>query len=406
MKKKILFVDDEENILQGLERSLHSMLDLWDMRFCLGGENGLKAVTTESFDAVVSDMTMPGMGGVEFLSKVRDLTPSAARFALSGNSEKEMLIESSGICHQYLLKPCNPKDLKDVICRAVNLQNTIHSDELKKIVSQIKQLPSAPVLYNKIREELMRPEPEGERISNIISQDVAMTAKVLHLVNTAFFGLPRQVSSAEDATKLLGFDLIEKLVLAIEIFAAFDESEMGHLNINKLWDHSFATGQLAKEIAMAERSEKTTIDQSMISGILHDIGKLVIAANYPDCYIDGPANHSDDDSQKELKHLHGDSHAEVGAYLMGLWGLPNPIIEAVAFHHQPDRLECYDFTPLTAVHAANALLYEFNSEGKEIQENRNLNVVHLSNIGLDSRIPVWRMILSDSAQGNQDTSRN
>jgi HD-like signal output (HDOD) protein len=392
MKTKILFVDDEENILQGLERSLRTMCNQWEMHFSVGWKNGLELLSQTPFNAVVSDMQMPGMDGVQFLTKVRDINPSAVRFALSGSIKEGILVEATGICHQFLTKPCKPKVLQETISRTMSLQDTIHNEAMKKTISQIHQLPSVPVLYQKVKEELQCPEPETLRISEIISQDVAMTAKILHLVNTAFFGISRHVSNIEEAIQLLGFDLIEKLVLTVEIFATAGESVLPHRYIKRLWAHSFATGQLAKNIAIAENSDKMTIDHSMMSGILHDIGKLIIATNFTDCYLSPTSGGEYSSWQNEKKFLLGDTHSEVGAYLMGLWGLPEPIIEAIAFHHQPNRLDCQDFTPLTAVHVANALMHEISTAENEIAEHRRLNLKYLSKLGLESRILTWQQI--------------
>ena len=391
MKRGILFVDDEENVLQGLKRSLRSMRRDWDMHFAVGGEKGLEMLAQQTIDIVVSDMRMPGMDGVTFLSKVRDQYPRAVRFALSGYSEKEYLLESAGICHQYLAKPCDPEELKEKIYRTVSLQSVLRNDAVKTLVSQIKVLPSAPNLYQQITVELQGTDPSIKRVSEIISQDAAMTAKVLQMVNSAFFGIPQHVSDAVQATKLLGIDIIKRLVLTTEIFSQFEQVDLRHLKIEKLWDHCFMTGLLAKEIAGSVKADKKTIDHGMIGGILHDVGKLIIAKNYPNCYLN-PAEATDGSAWLSEQRTLGATHAEVGAYLMGLWGLPTPVVEAVALHHQPVKLDCHDFVPLTAVHVANALLNESYCDKDQIPEHRHLDQDYIAGLGLESKIPDWRQL--------------
>jgi len=239
------------------------------------------------------------------------------------------------------------------------------------MVSRLDSLPSLPALYLEIMQELQSEQSSINRIGDIISRDLAMTAKILQLVNSAYFGLPRHIGSPEQAVFLLGLDTIKSLVLSIQVFSKFKLRNIPESFQSRLWEHSMKTAQLSKTIARQERQEQAIIDNSFMAGMLHDSGKLVMASCYPDQYknIVYSSGGSLSLADRELKAF-GVSHAEAGAYLMGLWGLPNPIIEAIAFHHSPGRSQARHFTPLTPVYIANILANEEAGEATEDTDNR------------------------------------
>lgn len=187
--REILFVDDESNVLDGLRRMLRPMRRDWSMNFVDSGEAALEHISHEGCDVIVSDMRMPGMDGVELLGTVGQECPKAVRIALSGHAEMEMLLESVCAAHQYLAKPCDDETLKATIERACALRDLLSDERLTGLVTQLDSLPSLPTLYTEVTEELARSDSSLARAGEIIGKDVAMSAKVLQLVNSAFFGL-------------------------------------------------------------------------------------------------------------------------------------------------------------------------------------------------------------------------
>lgn len=359
MKKKILFVDDEPRILEGLERMLRPMRQLWSMSFAASGQAALETMKSGHFDVVVSDVRMPAMNGLQLLSEVKRLYPETVRIILSGESDKELTMKAINVSHQFLSKPCNTETLKAAITRTCGLSSLLQKESLKALVSRLDSLPSLPALYLEIMNELQSNNSSINKIGDIISRDLAMTAKILQLVNSAYFGLPRHISSPEQAVFLLGLDTIKSLVLSIHVFSKFALKNMPENFQSSLWDHSMKTARLSKTIARQERQEQTAIDNSFMAGMLHDSGKLIMASCFPDQYNDvvySPGGNLPlTDREREVFDV---THAEAGAYLMGLWGLPNPIIEAIAFHHTPGRSSTGHFTPLTSVYIGNILAHE------------------------------------------------
>ena len=391
MKKRILFVDDEPNVLRGLTRMLRSRREEWDMAFVGGGDEGLALMAQEPFDVVVSDMRMPGMDGAEFLAEVMRRYPNVVRLILSGHSEWELIMKSVGPAHQYLTKPCDPDQLKATVAQAFALRELLGDDHLRALVARMETLPSLPALYQRMVEALRSPDASCISVGEIVSQDPAMAAKVLQLVNSAFFGLGRHVAKPSQAVTLLGLDTIRSLVLSVHAFSELDRRQVNALSVDVLWTHSLTVGTVAKRIAQSEVDDPKLWDDALLAGLVHDIGKLVLGANLPDEYLSVRQRAASGEvTLLEAEHqVFGATHAEIGAYLLGLWALPDPIIEAVAFHHQPSRCQNRGFSPLTAVHAANCLSASGRDAGGRVRE-RSLDVDYLTTLGRSDAADVWR----------------
>jgi HD-like signal output (HDOD) protein len=337
MKLRILFVDDDPNVLSGLRRMLRSMRDQWDTAFANSGAEALDFLEHQEVDVVVSDMRMPDMDGAQLLHAVKDRHPHVIRIILSGQSERYKVIETVRLAHQYLSKPCDDETLKATIDRSRLLCALLADKSLKQTVSQIDSLPSLPALYYEILQELESDYCSIHKVGEIIARDIGMTAKILQLVNSAFFGFYRHIASPMQAAELLGTETIKVLVLSEKIFSSLDQNKLAEFHLQSLWEHSLVTGLVAKAIARQERQSQTEIDHAFIAGVLHDSGKLVLAANFPKKYKEATALAQEQQMtlwQAERQTL-GVSHGEIGAYLLALWGLPEPIINAIALHHQP-----------------------------------------------------------------------
>ncbi|MBW2027401.1 MAG: HDOD domain-containing protein, partial [Deltaproteobacteria bacterium] len=225
-------------------------------------------------------------------------------------------------------------------------------------------LPSLPKLYQEIMAEIQSEDPSIQKVGEIIAKDVGMTAKILQLVNSAFFGMPRHIKSPQQAVTLLGLETVKALVLSVQIFSQFDGTKIPKKFLEGLWHHSMATGSYVRQIIKTEEVEKTLADDTYMAAVLHDVGKLILAASFPDRYRE--LIKKSRENRLPIRHFEledfGTTHAEVGAYLMGLWGLPDAIVEALAFHHRLAQCPVQRFAPLIAVHVASALEHQANNE--------------------------------------------
>jgi HD-like signal output (HDOD) protein len=395
MKKRILFVDDESMILEGLQRMLRSMRAEWEMEFVESAEKALRLLDQKPFDVIVSDMRMPRMNGAELLAEVMKRHPNTVRLILSGYADKDLILKCVGSTHQYLAKPCDAESLKATVARASNLEDSLHNVRLKTLVCQMNRLPSVPTLYMQVVEKASRAGASIEDIGAVISRDIGMTAQVLKLTNSAFFGLPRQLASADEAVAYLGLETIKSLVLSIHAFSQFEKTETGPLKIESLWNHSMQVAGLAKRISKLEGQESNAAEEAFTSGMLHDIGKLVLSVNLPKDYTEATRlAQSGMELPAAEEQVFGANHADVGGYLIGLWGLPVPVVEAVALHHCPTRSTQAGFSPLTSVHAANALERE-QSHSANGASAPPLDAQYLSRVGVSSRLPAWRQMMAE-----------
>jgi HD-like signal output (HDOD) protein/CheY-like chemotaxis protein len=365
--KRILFVDDEPRVLQGLQRMLHSFRKEWDMDFVEGGIQALALMQNKTYEVIVSDMVMPGMDGAQLLIEVQKRQPNTVRIVLSGHSEREAVLRLVGPAHQYLSKPCNPDLLKETISRAFALRNLLENQQLKNLVSQMETLPSLPGIYLELMDELRAAEPSIENIGDLISKDIALSLKILQMVNSAFFGLPRAISNATEAASYLGLETIRALVLSLKTFSQFEQTKLPGFSLEEVWKHSWTVGLCAKQIAYYENLDEKTCDQCFMAGLFHDIGKLVLITSLKDqCQqINELAEQEHLESWEAESRILGATHAEVGAYLMGLWGLQNPVIEAAALHHRLGDAMPLSPRPLTMVHFANVMEHHVNGSSSQ-----------------------------------------
>lgn len=389
--KTLLFVDDDNKVLQGLQRQLHSMRHEWNMNFVDGGAKALAILAANPVDVIVSDMMMPGMDGAELLTEVSKRHPNTVRLVLSGHAEREAILRLVGPAHQYLSKPCDAEELRLAVARSFALRDLLSSEQLKELATRVKTLPTLPALYQQLTGELRKEDASIEIIGEIISRDIGMTTKILQLVNSAFFGLPQPISSASDAVMYLGLSTVRSLVLSLQVFSQFEDPPVRGFSLAALANHCWVTAVLARRIAGAQRADIKIVDQCFLAGLLHDVGRIILAAGLPERYArvwhEAPQRHIPVWQAEKIEF--GATHAEVGAYLLALWGLPNPVIEAVALQHCPSACLVQEFSPLIAVHVASAFAHERNGDAADTY---CMDLNYLAQTGLAGRLDDWREI--------------
>lgn len=363
-KKRIIFVDDEKMVLDGLRRALRSMRKALDFEFALGGRQALEIMESKETDIIVSDMRMPGMDGAELLHAVKERYPQTIRIILTGQADDEASRRAIHVAHQFLMKPCDPAILKEVLKRACLLHQLMTHPLLKRVVSGIDHLPSLPSVYMEIQDALNDPDSSVDDIAAIVEKDIAMSSKLLQLVNSAFFGYYRDIKSPAKAVHLLGIETVKSLVLALKVFSKFEGGAVSEGFLDDLWQHSFETAVFCRDIMKSISEAQIDEENAFVAGLLHDVGKLILAANMPDRYAEAIslAREQDIELRKAEFRVFKASHAEVGGYLLGIWGLPGDIVEAVTFHHRAHQYPGGPFTLAAAISCADKIHHELSQK--------------------------------------------
>lgn len=397
MKDRILFVDDEPNVLDGLRRMLRGMRGEWDMAFVEGGPAALEALEQAPFAVIVSDMRMPGMDGAELLSKVRKRHPGMVRIILSGFSSEESILRTVGPAHQYLTKPCEPELLIAMIRRTLELRRLLSSPPLRTLMGGMGTLPSPPDIYFRLVDYIESPRASAAQVAEIISKDVAMTAEVLRLTNSAYFSRPGSATTPLQAVRVLGFETLKSLILKIGIFRQFAGKQSLAPVIEAINRYGSGIALLARRAGEIEALPQHRIDQAFCAGMLCGVGILVMIDRMPEEFHAASGRSSTTRDRITAEHeFFGTTHAEVGAYLLGLWGFNDPVVEAVAYHLMPRACPSREIGVLTCLHVAHALGPGCPVLGEERQDcDELLDEVYLREIGMADRLPAIRMALAE-----------
>ena len=392
MTIRILFVDDEQLILSGLRRMLRPYHKEWDMTFVDSGEQALAVLEEHPFDLIISDVRMPGMDGIELLTEVRDSHPDLIRIILSGYSDHVDTLRSTTVAHQYLAKPCDPDVIRDTVIRATGIRGRLTDPDLLAAIGNTESLPSAPVLYQQLTDELASDDPSIGKIGEIVAQDPAMSAKILQIVNSAFFALRREVADINQAVTMLGTDTIMALALTAHLFSQDNLTSDQQSVVEQVWTDSLKIATLAKALTAADGGSHALAQEAFLAGLLLDSGVLVLVMNYPEHA--SAIRRLDVAAERET---FGADHSLIGAYLLNIWGLPDVIVEAVAYHHTPSLAASTDAPVLTYVHAADAL------HRATAEQPPAFDHAYLESAGLDDRPEEWAQIAAD-AQSEEEAA--
>ncbi|MBI3417899.1 MAG: HDOD domain-containing protein [Verrucomicrobia bacterium] len=390
MKKRIIFAGEDPALKRELHDHFQGADGEWEMSFARNGAEALATIGQTPCDAVVADVQLPG-GGAQLLDEVMKRQPKAIRFILGEFSSSTATMKCIGTAHQFLLKPTDAQTVRNALERAFALETWLPGETAQRLLAGVRKLPSPPNLYFQVVKELQSPDASLERTGDLVAQDPMMSAKLLQLVNSAVFGLQLQVGHPAEAVMYLGAETTKSLILLAHTFSYFDEVKAAGFSIDQLWRHSLQSAKFAQWIAELESDDPNIESQSFTAGVVHDLGKLILAANLPEKFGDALALARQQGLQlwEAERDLFGTTHAEIGACLLGIWGLPMPIVEAVALHHHPAQFLSQTFSPLAAVHAANVLEHQANIDNHGLRFG-GMDEAYLAGLGVGGRLESWQ----------------
>ncbi|MBI4957331.1 MAG: HDOD domain-containing protein [Myxococcales bacterium] len=383
----LLFVDDEQAVLDGLRDLLRRERRAWRVVFALGPERALAELAAGTFDVVVADMRMPGMDGAELLELVRGKYPATTRIVLSGHADRGAVLRVMPVAHQYLQKPCDAEVLRSTLGRALALRSLLQSRAIRDLVGGLKALPSLSDSYAALQRAAADESATGGDLARIVERDPAMCAKVLQLANSACLGASRRVTSVRHAVTFLGTELLKALAVSTSVFSALERCAHGAREARRIQERALVAAAACVEILPAGAARDTAV----AAALLHGVGEVLLGLVAPEeyahivasCAASGTAPH-------ELERgAFGASHAEAGAYLLGMWGLPHDIVEAVAFHHAPDTLRRGEQAACMALHLADAFAHAVCEGARDEAPTERCDGAFLERAGLVAEVGVW-----------------
>jgi putative nucleotidyltransferase with HDIG domain len=358
MQNRILFVDDDP-VLRELYGSMSSDLQEHYEVFTAGsGKEGVQLLQKNSFDVVVSDLTMPGMDGVQFLGHVVRTQPDSARIVVSGYLDRLRIAQCLFVGHRYFNKPCDSKGLTALLLKLASFREIVSNQKVRRVVGGLGSLPGPPDTYLKLEEVLNSAYSSLNDVAAVVEQDIGVTAKLLQIVNSAQFGVARQIVSPTEAVQLVGVEVVRGLVLGLQAFSVYKSNPAKKSPPSDLWDHSLRIALTARRLAQAHSLSHEGCEMAFLGGLLHDIGKIVILANAPEEHHDVMTfarNYKIPVHESEMRRF-GATHAQIGAYLLALWGIQDQVVRLVEHHHSLESFpETEDCSALVMIHAAHAI---------------------------------------------------
>jgi HD-like signal output (HDOD) protein len=392
----ILFVDDDANILSGLRRRLKSARPEWQLHFAPGGKEAIELAENQNLDVIVSDIQMPEMDGVTLLETLQKTQPDAVRIILTGHADNASYLRTIGPAHQFLSKPCDNETLVASIENALGLRKMLNSAELRTLVADSKSLASPPDTHMRLETAFANPNYSIDSITTIVESDIALTTEILKLTNSSYFAVTQNVSSVAHAVRMLGMETLKALALFVGLYRGFNGPPHQAANLKRLCHRSQQIGVTAALIAEYEHLPREICHAVPSIGMLSHIGTLILYAKRPDemeavvkrVEIEGITI-----DQAETDQF-GAGHAEIGAYLLGLWGFPAPVIQAVAYHHRPMDLPHKEMNALTAIYVAQHLTREATDHDAGLEVVSMIDMDYLSQIGKDGHLEDWKNIAS------------
>ncbi len=356
----VMFVDDESRVRDGIARMIYG-LDLdWEVEFAADGQSALDKLARRPADVVVSDMRMPGMDGAQLLKEVIRRTPETMRIVLSGHSDEDCVLRALGVAHRFLCKPCRPEDLVGAVDRISVLRELLGAPEVQAVMAGVPGLPAAPRLFSRLTQLLDDPTIGTHDVADIIGADPALAAKLLQVSNSAFFCRPgRAIKDIGSAVTRLGIRTLRQIALVSEVFG----------NAGGGAEHEQILAVAASHLARVIAQGRTEAEEAATSALLAHVGALL-----PRQVIDAIESR-----RQKAVDLSGPAHAIAGAHLLGMWGLPMGVVEAVAFHHAPIGSREQGLTATGVVHVATALV-----------RDEPIDEAYLECVGVLDQLPQWR----------------
>lgn len=366
----VLFVDSDTSALNALECSVVDLRPSWVVCTATTGKQALELLKSQDIDVIVSETRLPDTSGFDLLTHIRTAYPEIIRLTLSADYDAEVVMESARVNHRFVAKPGSLTVLTAAIDSSLHLKSVFHGEQLEQFLSTIESIPALPEIYNEMMAELASPHGSLLNVGGIVESDTGLTVTVLKIVNSTFYGLSQRVESVAQGVALLGVHLIKNITLTAKVFSQFEGSQLGLRRLSQLNDQAVKMGALSNQFARYAKVSRSTVDHSQMSGMLANIGELIVAMKF--------------DEQSEGSDF---SKECIGAYLLRLWLLPDAIVEAIALQRESPALYAKSITPLVILHAIRYLQENFTSVTDD--EQRQACQEYLESFVPEAVVDLW-----------------
>ncbi len=356
---RVLCVHPDAGSQERLRRMLLEHRRAWEVVAASSLEEARASLERDTPSVVVT-VAPPLLDGVALLGEVRDRTPQVVRVLLTDGRVNDSTLRSLKIAHRVLPEAVEPALLVETIARTLTMAQLVTQPEMRKLLGQLGHLPVAPRVFSELSVRLEDPATSVEQLAEIVAEDAGLAAQVLRLANSAYFGRELNVTSLSTAAARLGTRLLRSLVLAAEVFDRFHTTD-SPLSLDDQQRHA----SLVARIASSLEPRAPWKDDAFAAGLMHDVGKLMLATRASALYT--PVV---EQAQREHRPLHavererfGVDHGALGACLLGTWGLPASILEAVHRHHLETLSGPITLDVVQAVALADRLAHAVTPEG-------------------------------------------
>jgi HD-like signal output (HDOD) protein len=380
--KRILFIDDEPALLESLTRVMRPLKSEWDVQVESSPRAALERLEKETFDVVVTDMRLPVLDGVPVVSQVIERSKDSIRVMLSTPAENDGP-ERQRV--QFFARAGELDNLKETIERIGRMRDRMHDENMRALIGEIDGLPAVPAVCHELNRTL-KGDFSMRDVATVVEKDPALVAKILQLVNSPFFGLGRKLTHVHDAVAYLGTSMLKNLVTSITLWRTLEGVRPAAIGqLQRVHTRCQQVAGLSRRMMGKDRVRG---EEAFVSGLLHDIGVTLLIAYLPERYdrIAAEMLKAELSFNEVERSLYSVDHAEIGAHLLDAWGLPFPVLEAVAFHHSAPNLHHTRLEPADAVYIAQALL-DARARGQDIEEC--IDTPYAQQLGIVDQLGEW-----------------
>ena len=384
--RHLLLIDPSPNLAQRVLTALDYLDEPWQIHPAADPHAIDGLMTSQAMDVVLCGVE-PMSAALGLLALVQRRHPAALRIVIAKDADYRAARESSKVAHQCIRRTVDPAALAYEIGRVIALQRRIGTPEVLRFAGGLRRIPTMPSIYQQLRAIVSRPDFSLAQVTRTISQDAGIAARVLRLVNSAYFGLRSRVSTLDRAVSLLGAKTVSSLVFGLTVSDQFNTTGPAGQIVRSEWNRSLAVAMGAGSIARAATRDTEAADAAYLAGLFHNVGRMVLADNLGARYagVSWPVRRADIvASERKLFSL---GHPEVGALLLANWALSDDLVDAVAFSLDPSSTVAGGFAPLAAVHVAAA----FNDDAP-------VDMEFLDRAGCSEHLGDWRRIWSEAVE--------